>query len=161
MSGKYFITREWLTYRKQLIASLFAHKESETLQRKYVPLTENLTASFGVFDLFKEVKTASLPFLLLKQWASWPPPPRFNLIFHFLRNQRATLGCSWQRPSSERIKLLPMSLLLIVFFSSLLAEGTNTAPITHTAAQLEQGCELMSRSGQANEGWRWSAEGWN
>lgn len=51
--------------------------------------------------------------------------------------------------------------LLNHFFSILHEEHKNTAAITHTAAQLEQECELMSRSGQVNEGWRWSAEGWN
>lgn len=51
--------------------------------------------------------------------------------------------------------------LLNHFFSILHEEHKNTAAITHTAAQLEQECELMSRSDQVNEGWRWSAEGWN
>lgn len=39
-------------------------------------------------------------------------------------------------------------------FSILHGEHKNTAPITHTATQLEQKGELMNRSGQVNEGWR-------
>lgn len=47
------------------------------------------------------------------------------------------------------------------FFSIPHVDHTNAAPITHTTAQLERECELMSRAGQVNEGWCWSAEDWN
>lgn len=40
------------------------------------------------------------------------------------------------------------------FFSILHGEHKNTAPVTHTAAQLGHECELMSGSRQVNEGWR-------
>lgn len=68
----------------------------------------------------------------------------------------------WQEmePGGESTTLLPVTFVKR-FFSAAHGQKKNAARVSLTAAQLERECELMSRSGQGNEGSRWSAETWN
>lgn len=62
------------------------------------------------------------------------------------------------RPADRDCAVKPRHSYTVTFvhhlFSIPYGEHKSTAPITHTAGRLQQECELMSRTGQVNEGWR-------